>query len=85
VYDVKGIFATMCNTEMVDLDPVTYDDADELKKMITDHLTNTGSTVAKFILADFEAQVKAFVKVFPRDYKRVLQEQKMKAVERNFH
>jgi glutamate synthase (NADPH/NADH) large chain len=53
--------------------------------MITDHLTNTGSTVAKFILADFEAQVKAFVKVFPRDYKRVLQEQKMKAVERNFH
>jgi glutamate synthase (NADPH/NADH) large chain len=23
VYDVKGIFATMCNTEMVDLDPVT--------------------------------------------------------------
>ncbi|HZH67193.1 MAG TPA: glutamate synthase large subunit, partial [Flavisolibacter sp.] len=53
VYDVKGIFATMCNTEMVDLDPVTYDDADELKKMITDHLTNTGSTVAKFILADF--------------------------------
>jgi glutamate synthase (NADPH/NADH) large chain len=73
VYDVKGIFTSMCNKEMVDLDPVNSDDADELKRMIENHFRNTESTVAKFILDDFENQLKNFVKVFPRDYKKVLQ------------
>jgi glutamate synthase (NADPH) large chain len=73
VYDVKGNFASMCNKEMVDLDPVTNDDVDELKAMIENHFKNTKSTVAKFILDDFETQLKNFVKVFPRDYKKVLQ------------
>jgi len=76
VYDVKGIFASMCNKEMVDLDPVNSDDADELKMMIENHFRNTESTVAKFILEDFENQLKNFVKVFPRDYKKVLQMKK---------
>jgi glutamate synthase (NADPH) large chain len=72
VYDVKGIFTSMCNKEMVDLDPANSDDADELKTMIENHFRNTESTVAKFILDDFENQLKNFVKVFPRDYKKVL-------------
>ena len=73
VYDVKGIFASMCNREMVDLDPVNNEDVEELKTMIENHFRNTGSTVAQFILDDFENQLKNFVKVFPRDYKKVLQ------------
>lgn len=80
VYDVKGNFASMCNKEMVDLDPVGNDDADELKTMIENHFKNTKSTVAKFILDDFENQLKNFVKVFPRDYKKVLQLKKGSAV-----
>lgn len=74
VYDVKGIFSTLCNKEMVDLDPVDSSDVDELKKMIGEHLKYTNSTVAKFILNDFDNQLKNFIKVFPRDYKRVLKE-----------
>jgi glutamate synthase (NADPH) large chain len=74
VYDVKGVFATNCNREMVDLDPVTETDYDELKQMISRHLEYTGSSVARFILNDFENQVRNFVKVFPSDYKRVLQQ-----------
>jgi glutamate synthase (NADPH/NADH) large chain len=58
---------------MVDLDPVNNGDIDELKTMIADHFSNTKSTVAKFILDDFENQLKNFVKVFPRDFKKVLQ------------
>ena len=77
VYDVKGNFASMCNKEMVDLDPVNNDDVTELKTMIENHFRNTGSTVAKFILNDFENQLKNFVKVFPRDYKKVLQAKKV--------
>jgi len=80
VYDVKGIFTSMCNKEMVDLDPLNSDDADELKIMIENHLRNTDSTVAKFILDDFDNQLKNFMKVFPRDYKKVLQSKKGAAV-----
>ncbi|MGN6402492.1 MAG: glutamate synthase-related protein, partial [Flavisolibacter sp.] len=73
VYNVKGNFETMCNKEMVDLDPVQESDVDELKTMIESHFNYTGSTVAKFVLDDFENQLKNFIKVFPKDYKRVLQ------------
>ena len=73
VYDVKGKFATNCNKEMVDLDPVSDEDSIVLKQMTEKHLQFTGSTVAKFVLDDFENQLQHFVKVFPRDYKKVLQ------------
>ncbi len=74
VYDVKGTFASLCNREMVDLDPVAANDTNELRTMIEAHYRNTGSTVAKFILDDFDNQLKNFIKVFPKDYKKVLQE-----------
>jgi glutamate synthase (NADPH/NADH) large chain len=73
VYDVTGKFADLCNNEMVDLDPVSGEDAVELRTMIENHLAYTGSTVARFVLDDFENQLRNFVKVFPRDYKKVLQ------------
>jgi glutamate synthase (NADPH/NADH) large chain len=41
--------------------------------MIQKQFELTGSTVAKFILNDFDNQLKNFVKVFPQDYKKVLQ------------
>ena len=74
VYDVKGKFANNCNKEMVDLDDCDENDKNDLYNFIQKHLQYTGSTVAKFILSDFENQFKNFVKVFPRDYKKVLQE-----------
>jgi glutamate synthase (NADPH/NADH) large chain len=72
VYDVKGKFAGNCNREMVDLDPVVNGDSQELQEMISRHYAYTGSTVAKFVLDDFENQLKNFVKVFPKDYKKAL-------------
>src|ERR1700754_3949910 len=74
VYDVRGKFARNCNREMVELDPVGEGDISELKDMMQRHYAYTGSTVAKFVLDDFENQLKNFVKVFPRDYKKVLTE-----------
>jgi glutamate synthase (NADPH/NADH) large chain len=74
VYDVKGRFPKNCNPEMVDLDPLSSEDAVVLHDMITKHYAYTGSTVAQFVLSDFENQLKNFVKVFPRDYKKVLAE-----------
>ena len=57
---------------MIDLDPVPAGDLEELKSLIEKHFEYTGSTVAKFVLDDFDNQLKNFVKVFPKDYKKVL-------------
>lgn len=73
IYDVEGSFAEKCNMEMVALDPLEADDSIYLKEMITQHHTYTDSTVAGFILNDFDHQLKNFVKVFPGDYKKALQ------------
>ena len=80
IYDVQSNFTAMCNTEMVDLDPLVGEDIPNLQKLIQQHFDKTDSAVAKFILADFENQTKHFIKVFPRDYKKALQLQKQKAV-----
>ena len=81
VYDVKGTFETLCNKEMVDLDPVAQADVYELRLMIEEHYKNTQSSVAKFVLNDFDNQLKNFVKVFPRDYKKVLSDARFKQTE----
>jgi glutamate synthase (NADPH/NADH) large chain len=64
---------------MVDLDPVGTEDIPELQKMIQAHFEKTGSAVAKFILIDLDNQLKHFIKVFPRDYKKVLHTRKAAA------
>jgi glutamate synthase (NADPH/NADH) large chain len=83
VYDVKRHFSTNCNKEMVDLDPVKTEDAIELKQMIQKHFDYTGSSVARFVLNDFENQLHHFVKVFPTDYKKALQVKSQKVKVKN--
>jgi glutamate synthase (NADPH/NADH) large chain len=61
------------NTEMVDLDPVTGEDAKFLWDVIERHCEYTGSLVAARLLADWDdAVIARFTKVMPKDYKRVL-------------
>lgn len=73
IYDVHGTFADNCNKEMVDLDPVDEEGANELRQLLEEHAIYTKSAVAQFVLSDFDNQLKHFVKVFPSDYKKVLQ------------
>ena len=79
VYDVNGQFDQLCNKEMVDLDRLEQEDIQLLHDMITKHYAYTESSVAKFVLDDFENQLKNFVKVFPKDYKKVLIEKNQKS------
>jgi glutamate synthase domain-containing protein 3 len=74
VYDVDRRFDRRCNTELVDLDPLTDEDDDEVRALIKEHVQRTGSLVARNILASWERARERFVKVMPRDYKRVLAE-----------
>ncbi|MEY4867156.1 MAG: hypothetical protein RIT36_55 [Bacteroidota bacterium] len=76
VYDILGQFSENCNMEMVDLDPMGDDDMETLKSLLSEHLTTTGSTVAKFILSDLDNQKNQFIKVYPRDYKKVMEMKK---------
>jgi glutamate synthase (NADPH/NADH) large chain len=79
IYDVKNTFPQNCNTEMVDLDPCSLDDKNQIFSMLQKHLQFTESTVAKFILEDLDNQLQYFVKVFPKDYKKAIQLRSLKA------
>jgi glutamate synthase (NADPH/NADH) large chain len=76
VYDILGQFSENCNMEMVDLDPIGDDDMETLKSLLSEHVATTGSTVAKFLLSDLDNQKSQFIKVYPRDYKKVMEMKK---------
>lgn len=74
ILDEAGDFAVRCNKQMVDLE--TLDDPEELAELhqiIENHANYTGSQKAIAVLENWEAMTPKFVKVMPRDYKRVLQ------------
>jgi len=75
VYDAAGGFETRCNHGLVDLELLEPADELVLKQLVSRHLELTGSSVAKQILDRWQESARRFVKVFPRDYKRVLAEQ----------
>jgi glutamate synthase (NADPH/NADH) large chain/glutamate synthase (ferredoxin) len=78
VYDPDGTFRDRCNPEMVDLVPVEdYKDVGLLSNLVNRHVLYTGSVVGDAIVNDFAAALERFVKVFPKDYRRVLEQSKI--------
>jgi len=73
VLDHDQTFKKRCNPGMVDLETVADDDDLLLQHLLTRHIKLTGSTVAQKLLAQWNDTRAQFVKVMPRDYKRVLQ------------
>jgi len=72
VYDVVGDFKVRCNPDSVDLKPLHEKSLPELRRMLERHLEYTGSPVARHILENWDAELKKFVRVMPRDYAAVL-------------
>ncbi|MBJ7327586.1 MAG: glutamate synthase subunit alpha, partial [Chthoniobacterales bacterium] len=73
IYDAAGDFHTRCNISMVDLDRLeNADDIADLKGMVERHAELTGSQRARGILDSWDESLKKFIKVLPKDYKRVL-------------
>ncbi|MEI7026502.1 glutamate synthase large subunit [Paenibacillus sp. y28] len=72
VLDENGTFKDRCNQEMVLLEQLeeAYE-MNEVKNMIRNHAKFTDSGVAHRILANWEHYVWKFVKVIPKDYKRM--------------
>ena len=73
IYDKDGSFADNCNREMVDLDPLTDKDSEEIIALLKKHLNLTGSKVARNLLKNWGEASTKFIKVFPQEYKKVLQ------------
>ena len=79
VLDRDGQFDIHCNHGMVDLEPVEEDeDIQLLKGLIEEHYLHTMSAVAKKILDEWESTLPKFIKVYPKDYRRVIEERKQK-------
>ena len=73
VYDPQAVFGAKVNYELVDLESLSGTDLDELKAILTMHVTETDSAVATKVLAGWATESANFRKVMPRDYKRVLE------------
>jgi glutamate synthase (NADPH) large chain len=73
VLDADGDFRRRCNQEMVELEPLDQpDDVDAVRTLLRRHVRYTNSGRAVRLLADWLDAGERFVKVIPRDYKRVL-------------
>jgi glutamate synthase (NADPH) large chain len=73
VFDRDRSFPSRCNTAMVDLEPLVEDsDIWLVRRLVEDHMRYTQSALAKRILDNWEIVLPRFVKVMPREYRRVL-------------
>jgi glutamate synthase (NADPH/NADH) large chain len=72
VHDAAGSFPRMLKAEMVDLERLDATDEEFLRTTVERHTDLTGSAVGERLLADWNGALERFVKVMPRDYKRVL-------------
>jgi glutamate synthase (ferredoxin) len=73
VLDESGDFATRCNTQMVALEALEGEEIDDLRELIQRHADYTQSQKASLVLANWSEMLPQFVKVMPKDYKRMLQ------------
>lgn len=83
VWDKSHNFDYFCNMDMVEINLV--DDRNyrkELHELIRRHYRYTGSKLALKMLDDWNRYVEDFVQVMPIEYKRVLQEEQVKKLQK---
>ena len=81
IYDVDGDFVENCNQEMVDLDPLSPKDEELIIKLLHKHHQLTQSSVAQFLINNWRHESAKFIKVFPKEFKRVLaQKQQLESI-----
>ncbi|OEU20685.1 glutamate synthase [NADPH] large chain [Fragilariopsis cylindrus CCMP1102] len=82
VYDPEGKFPARCNMELVGLEKIdAVDEKEEIFGFIQEHVSATGSSLGARMLEDWDHVCKDFVKVYPHDFKRVVEERARAAAE----
>lgn len=73
VYDPENKFVNgLCNTETIEFEDITGNDAEDLKATIQKHVTYTDSKLGQRLLEDWDTSLKNFVRVMPTEYKSAL-------------
>jgi len=73
VLDENGSFPVRCNKEMVLMENLSDpEEIAEVKEMVEKHVQYTGSRRGQWVLKHWEELTPRFVRVIPRDYKRML-------------
>ncbi|MGC6437930.1 MAG: glutamate synthase large subunit [Flavobacteriaceae bacterium] len=73
VYDPNKTFKMRCNSEGLNLDPLSEQaHIDELKQLIEDHYNTTLSPLAQRLLEQWESSHQQFIRVLPEEYKQAL-------------
>ena len=71
--DDQGDALSRINTQMVEVERVVdAKEAEELRALIARHVAATGSRHAQNVLAAWPTKLPKFLRVIPKDYKRVL-------------
>jgi glutamate synthase (NADPH/NADH) large chain len=73
VYDPTRSFGQRVNLELVDVEPLDATDSFRVRSLVERHGVETESAVAARLLEHWETDVHEFVKVMPRDYRRILE------------
>jgi len=74
VLDVEGDFPKRCNMQMIEMEKLEKpEEIVEVRTMIEKHVKYTKSDLGRNILKLWDDMTPRFVKVMPRDYKRMLQ------------
>lgn len=82
ILDSNPNVSSHINLEMVDLEKVTNaKDIQELKELISQHHSLTGSKIAEQVLSSFSVYLPKFIKVMPVDYRLALEEMAAAKVE----
>ncbi|MDG5490211.1 glutamate synthase large subunit [Psychroserpens sp. SPM9] len=73
VLDENNTFKSFCNSEDLNIDPVTQvEDQLQLEQLVENHFNATGSPLAKRLLEDWKNNLPKFKKVLPEEYKQAL-------------
>lgn len=74
IYDRDRDFHLNCNMEMVEIERPMGEDLHEVRQLLRNHFNYTSSKKALELLQNWDREKKYFVKVMPKDLKRVLEE-----------
>ncbi|MCR4840466.1 MAG: glutamate synthase subunit alpha, partial [Lachnospiraceae bacterium] len=73
VLDEKNTLYKNLNKQLVSMEEIAHkEDADELRRIIADHVAATGSKKGQTILDGFDEYITHFKKIIPVDYKEIL-------------
>ena len=73
VYDPERTFGQRVNLQMVDVEPLDGEDNFLVQSLLERHGVETDSAVAARLLENWALEQREFVKVMPRDYRRILE------------